>query len=86
MELNNAKIKEIIAKNFKWIVLFICVIGFLALAEDVFKKEIMRGDIICIKNKKIGISICANLLIITILNLLLKNIVQRPRPTEYRLI
>ena len=125
MELNNAKIKEIIAKNFKWIVLFICVIGFLSLAEDVFKKEIMRGDIIgykfistylisdvatpiakvitslggatcliiistilliCIKNKKIGISICANLLIITILNLLLKNIVQRPRPTEYRLI
>ena len=125
MELNNAKIKEIIAKNFKWIVLFICVIGFLSLVEDVFKKEIMRGDIIgykfistylisdvatpiakvitsfggatcliiistilliCIKNKKIGISICANLLIITVLNLLLKNIVQRPRPTEYRLI
>ena len=114
MELNNAKIKEIIAKNFKWIVLFICVIGFLSLAEDVFKKEIMRGDIIgykfistylisdvatpiakvitslggatcliiistilliCIKNKKIGISICANLLIITILNLLLKYII-----------
>ncbi len=26
--------------------LFICLIGFLALAEDVFNKEIMKGDII----------------------------------------
>ena len=40
------KIKEFIIKNLKWIILFICLIGFLALAEDVFNKEIMNGDII----------------------------------------
>ena len=40
------KIKEFITKNLKWIILFICLIGFLALAEDVFNKEIMKGDII----------------------------------------
>ena len=119
------KIKEFIIKNWKWIVLFICLIGFLELAEDVFNKEIMNGDIIgykiistflisdfatpiakfitnfggaifiilltviliaVIKNKKIGLSILANLAIITILNQLLKRILQRPRPTEYRII
>ena len=119
------KIKEFIIKNLKWIILFICLIGFLALAEDVFNKEIMKGDIIgyemvstflisdfatpiakfitnfggaivliiltislvvSIKNKKIGFSIFANLAIITILNQLLKRILQRPRPTEYRII
>ena len=39
-----------------------------------------------IRNKKIGISIFSNLVIITILNQLLKRILQRPRPTEYRII
>lgn len=39
------KIKEFIIINSKWIILFICLIGFLALAEDVFHKEIMNGDI-----------------------------------------
>ena len=38
--------KELIKKNLKWVVLFICLVGFLALAEDVFNKEIMKGDII----------------------------------------
>ena len=119
------KIKEFIVKNLKWIILFICLIGFLALAEDVFNKEIMTGDIIgykmvstflisdftipiakfitnfggaiilivvtialfiSIKNKKIRLSIFSNLVIITILNQLLKRILQRPRPTEYRII
>ena len=119
------KIKEFIVKNLKWIILFICLIGFLALAEDVFNKEIMNGDIIgykiistflisdftipiakvitnfggaiflivvtivlfiLIKNKKIRLSIFSNLVIITILNQLLKRILQRPRPTEYRII
>lgn len=119
------KINEFIIKNLKWIILFICLIGFLALAEDVFNKEIMKGDIIgykivstflisdfttpiakfitnfggavfligltillfiLIKNKKIGFSIFSNLAIITILNQLLKRILQRPRPTEYRII
>ena len=107
------QIKEFIIKNLKWIILFICLIGFLALTEAVFNKEIMDGDIIgykliskflisdftipiakfitnfggaiflivltiilliSIKNKKIGLSI------------LLKRILQRPRPTEYRII
>ncbi len=119
------KIKRFIVKNLKWIILFICLIGFLALAEDVFNKEIMNGDIIgykfistylisdfatpiakfitnfggaifligiavilfiVIKNKKIGISIITNLGIITILNQLLKRILQRPRPEEFRII
>ena len=119
------KIKEYIIKNLKWIILFICLIGFFALAEDVFNKEIMNGDIIgykvistllisdfttpiakfvtnfggaiflvvltitlfvLIKNKKIGISILSNLVIITILNQLLKKILQRPRPTEFRIV
>ena len=119
------KSKEFITKNLKWIILFICLIGFLALAEDVFHKEIMKGDIIgykiistfliadfttpiakfitnfggaifliiltitlfiLIKNKKIGLSIILNLVVITGLNQILKNILQRPRPTEYRLI
>ena len=119
------KIKEFITKNLKWIILFICLIGFLAIAEDVFNKEIMNGDIIgyklvstflisdfatpiakfitnfggaiflitltivllvLIKNKKIGISIFSNLVIVTILNQLLKAILQRPRPTEYRIV
>ena len=119
------KIKEFIVKNLKWSILFICLIGFLALAEDVFNKEIMNGDIvgynivskflisdfttpiakfitnfggaiflivltialfILIKNKKIGFSVFSNLVIITVLNQLLKRILQRPRPTEFRII
>lgn len=39
-------IRKFIEKNLKWIILFICLIGFLALAEDVFNKDIMNGDII----------------------------------------
>ena len=119
------KIKEYIVKNLKWIILFICLVGFLDLAEDVFNKEIMKGDIIgykiistflisdfvtpiakvitnlgsavflialtiiliiLIKNKKIGLSIFLNLSFVTILNQLLKRILQRPRPNEFRII
>ncbi len=119
------KTKEFMEKNLKWFVLFIALIGFLALAEDVFNKEMMNGDIIgykiistflisdfatpiakfitnfggaiflitltvilfiLIKNKKIGLSIFSNLVIITVLNQLLKRILQRPRPTEFRII
>jgi len=119
------KTKEFMKKNLKWFVLFIALIGFLALAEDVFNKEIMNGDIIgykiistllisdfatpiakfitnfggaiflitltvilfiLIKNKKIGLSIFSNLVIITVLNQLLKRILQRPRPAEFRII
>lgn len=125
MKQNMEKVKEFLRKNIKWIILFICLIGFLAFAEDVFDKDIMKSDVIgyhiistyfiaddvtpiakiitnfggaiflifitvilCIfiKNKKIGLAIISNLAIATILNFLLKNLVQRPRPTEYRLI
>lgn len=117
--------KELIKKNLKWIILFICLIGFLALAEDVFNQEIMKCDVIgytlisiflitdfatpiakfitnfggpiflsticiilfiIIKNKKIGLSIIMNIAIIAILNQVLKRILQRPRPTEFRII
>ena len=117
--------KEYIKKNLKWVVLFICLVGFLALTEDVFNKEIMQWDIIgykmistflisdfvtpiakfitnfggavflsiatialllLIKNKKIGLSIFSNIVIITILNQLLKRILRRPRPTEFRIV
>ena len=119
------KIQEWLNKNLKWIILFISIIAFLAIAQNVWNKEIMLIDIIgyrivsstlisdfitpisklitsvggtiflicvtiilllTIKNKKIGLSICLNLIIITALNQLLKNILQRPRPTEFRII
>lgn len=44
------------------------------------------ASLVFIKNKKIGIAITLNLLMSTGLNLILKNIIQRPRPIEYRLI
>ncbi len=42
--------------------------------------------LILIKNKKIGLSITVNLIVITLLNHLLKIIFQRPRPVGFRLI
>lgn len=42
--------------------------------------------LVVLKNKKIGIAVMINLLIITVLNIILKNVVQRPRPNEFRLI
>ena len=119
------KIKKFIFNNYKWIICFICLILFLALAEDVFNHDIMNSDIIgynfvstylisdsltpviktitwfggatcllpltlilfiIIKNKRVGLLIGTNLVIITILNQTLKFILQRPRPTEFRII
>ena len=119
------KIQKILKTNYKWIIFFICLILFLAIAEDVFTKELIRGDTIgyelvntylirdsltpfakiitwfgspiclilitillfvLIKNKKIGLLITINLVAITILNQLLKFILQRPRPEEFRVI
>ena len=118
-------IEKFIKNNWRWMLLFICLITFLALAEDVFHHEIMNGDIVgyniisklfkfnistpiakfitnfggaifvivltiilffTIKDKKIGASIVANLGIVTILNQILKFIMQRPRPTGFRII
>lgn len=112
-------------KNLKWIILFLGIILFLAIVEDVFDQEIRKVDILGyqlvstflisdlitpiaklitnlggaitllsitiilllgLKNKKIGLLVALNLMISTGLNLLLKNIVQRPRPNEFRLI
>ena len=109
----------------KAVLLLIALIGFLAIAENVWNKEIMKLDIlgykiistvlisdfmtpiakiitnfgsatvlICIsaisllvvKNKKIGLTISVNLAMASGINFLLKNILQRPRPTEFRLI
>ena len=125
MKLKIQDLKDWLLKNSKWLLLFICIIAFLAIAENVWNKEIMKMDVlgykiisnllisdvvtpvakvitnfggaialsliaiislITIKDKKIGLSICLNLIIATALNILLKNILQRPRPTEFRLI
>lgn len=124
-EIMKENVIKFIKNNWRWILLFICLIGFLALAEDVFHQEIMNGDIVgydivsklfkfnvstpiakfitnfggaifvislttilffVIKDKKIGISIITNLGIVTILNQIIKFIMQRPRPTEFRII
>lgn len=122
------KIKKLgnsIVKNLKWIILFLGIILFLAIVEDVFDQEIRKVDmwgyqfiatflisdlitpiakfvtklggaitlisitiilLLGLKNKKIGLLVALNLIISTGLNFLLKNIVQRPRPNEFRLI
>ena len=118
------KEKILNAKNFKWIILFICLLMFIAILEDVFEKEIMKLDILgyglisniisenitpiaivvtnfggaivligltiifllVMKNKKMSFSILLNLAIATFLNIFLKNIIQRPRPDDFRLI
>lgn len=119
------KMKKVIKKNYKFIILLICIIIVFAIIEDLYEKETitidlliyklivqnMRNDIltnifkvitnfggaycliiisilslIYIKDKKIALAVPLNLIIITILNSILKNIVERPRPIGYRLI
>lgn len=41
---------------------------------------------ITLRKRKLGIYVALNLIIITIINQLLKHIVQRPRPNEYRIV
>lgn len=118
-------IKCFLLKNKLWIVCFLCLIGFLALAEDVFHKEIMDGDVIgyellsrylisdfftpaakfitnfggvyfitvcaavmvfILREKREKMLLIINLLVVTSMNQLLKQILQRPRPTEYRIV
>lgn len=38
--------KNFIKSKWQWIIAIICIIGFIAIAEDVFHKEIMKGDIV----------------------------------------
>ena len=40
------KFLKIIKENYRWIICFMCLILFLLLAEDVFNKDVMRGDIL----------------------------------------
>lgn len=40
------KLKIFVIRNLKWIILFICVVAFLEIAEDVFESELMKRDII----------------------------------------
>ena len=42
MKLEKKKIKEWLINNAKWIALFLGIVGFLALAEDVWNKELME--------------------------------------------
>lgn len=119
------KIKNILLKNKRWIILFICLVVFIKFTEEVFFNEIIKTDavaykyiveklrtdtltkimkvitffgdaisiitltilsIIFVKNKKNKIFIGVNAVLITLLNLLIKNLVKRPRPEGFRII
>lgn len=43
------KIKELIIKNYKWIIFFLFFVIFLAIAEDVFEQEIFEFDSVVYK-------------------------------------
>lgn len=119
------KLVQFIKQNNIYIFFSICIILFLAIADAIFKNEIMNIDVLAykyiveslrtplltnfmifvtrfgnattlillvllsyifIKNKKISLYITENLIFITLINLILKFIVQRIRPEGYRLI
>lgn len=118
------KITVFLRRNMRWIILFVSIILFFSIAEDILENQIWKFDnevytfiskfisnpvtaffkvvtnlsgaffiivltmllMLGIKNKKYGKYIIINLASITILNVVLKYIVQRPRPTEFRII
>ena len=119
------KIKNILLKNKRLIILFICLVVFIKFTEEVFFNEIIKTDavaykyvveklrtdsltkimkvitffgdaisiitltilsIIFVKNKNNKIFIGVNAVLITLLNLLIKNLVKRPRPEGFRII
>ena len=118
-------LKDILQKNYKWIIILLCSIILLAILQNIYRAEQIEWDIniyknitmnlrtdlltgffkvitvfggayvliaigilslIILKNKKIGLCINVNLIIIAVLNAILKLFVQRPRPEGYRLI
>ena len=124
-EKSNKEIKNIIIKNLKWYVLFICVVTFFIIVIDVKVNQITNIDkkvyetistylisdnmtkieiiitnfagmhfligfsillFLVIKDKKIGISIFLNLLLSALTNFSIKQIFQRPRPINSRII
>ena len=119
------KIKIFLIENYKWIILFICVISLIVLIEDVMDNDIMAFDekgyfiisrylmsdtmtsiakcitnlanmywligtsvilLIFLKNKKTGIRIAINLGLSALVNFIIKQIIQRPRPVGHRII
>ncbi len=119
------KIKIFFIENYKWIILFVCIVSLLVLIEDVMDKDIMTFDekgyfivskylisdtmnpiakcitnfanmywligtsivlLIVLKNKKTGLYILINLSLSALVNFTLKQIIQRPRPIEHRII
>lgn len=123
--MKHKKVVCFVKKNKLWIIMFLCMIGFLLLAEDVFRQEIMNGDIIgykilskyfisdtvtpiaklitnfggayflfgftvimiiTLREKNQKMLVAVNLVIVTVLNQILKQIVKRPRPIEYSII
>ena len=118
------KVLDILKNSKRWWLLFICLIVFLFILENVFDNEIIIFDtniyntislvktdiitgifkvitefgdamvlilialvsLVLVKNKKIGTAISLNLASIGLLNYILKNIIQRPRPEDFRLV
>ncbi|MBP3707992.1 MAG: phosphatase PAP2 family protein [Clostridia bacterium] len=118
------KIKRIIVKNYRWMIIFIGLILFLVILEDILDYEIKNFDVwgynvvarsisdymtpiakiitkfgnaeslilitiiscFVVKGKKNKWAIPINLACVATLNLTLKNIIQRPRPIEYRIV
>ena len=117
-------LKQIVKRNMRWIILLICLVVFIAIAKDIFEKEVISfdesiysvvsificqpitnifkvitnlgsaipliaisiGTILFLKDKKYGKYISINLIVITLLSIVMKNLFQRPRPTEHRII
>ena len=116
--------RKLVKKNLRWIILFICLVIFLGILENVYQNELHNFDriiynavaiiisqsvtfimkvitnissapvliiitlllIVLLKNRKMSVCIVSNLVIITALNQVLKRIIARPRPTEFRII
>ena len=118
------KVVNVLRKNKRWCILFICLIvfGFILLnvlnnnitvfdtniynALSILKSNVITNIfkiitelgsakiliiialilLVIVKNKRIGIAISLDLASIGLLNQILKNIIQRPRPEGFRLV